>query len=298
MKYGAIFPQREIGTDPIAIRDFAQAVEGAGFDYLIVFDHVTGAHPDRFVGRDTGFPSPPYLYDSQFHEPFTLFAYLAGVTRRIHLTTSILILPQRQTALVAKQATEVDLLSGGRLQLGVGVGWNFTEYEALNEDFHTRGARQEEQIVVLRKLWSEELVTFHGRWHHLDRVGIAPRPPRLIPIWIGGGFTEPILKRVARLADGWMPLLFPGQDAAAIFERLRHHLEEVGRDATAFGLQASVFTRAGREAEWLSDAQRLQSIGVTHLTLGDFTSRSTPVPMESLNRAIAARKLLAPALGG
>ncbi len=294
MNFGVTFPQREIGTDPSAIRDFAQAAEGAGFDYMVAYDHVTGAHADRFIGRDVGFPSPPYLYDSQFHEPFTLFAFLAGVTKRIEFTTSILILPQRQTALVAKQAAEVDILSRGRLRLGVGVGWNFTEYEALNEDFHNRGLRQEEQITVLRKLWTEELVTFHGRWHHLDRVGIAPRPPRPIPIWIGGGFTEPLVKRAARFADGWMPLIFPGQDAAPIVDRLRHHLKQEGRDIASFGLQAGVSTQPGREAEWLSNAKRLQSLGATHLGLGDFARDSAP--FEALDRAIAARQLLKPAL--
>ncbi|OFV92416.1 MAG: hypothetical protein A3G76_09885 [Acidobacteria bacterium RIFCSPLOWO2_12_FULL_65_11] len=294
MKFGVTFPQREIGTDPVAIRDFVQAAEGAGFDYLVAYDHVTGAHPDRFIGRDVGFPSPPYLYDCQFHEPFTLFAYLAGLTTRIEFTTSILILPQRQTALVAKQAAEVDLLSGGRLRLGVGVGWNFTEYEALNQDFHTRGARQEEQIIVLRKLWAEELVSFHGRWHHFDRVGIAPRPTRPIPVWIGGGLTDPLMKRVARVADGWMPLLFPGQDAAEVFGRLRSHLEHQGRDIASFGLQAAVWTQPGREADWIGNAKRLQSLGVTHLGVGEFPARGTP--SEALARAIAAKQLLAPAL--
>jgi len=294
MKFGVTFPQREIGTDPAAIRDFAQTAEGAGFDYMVAYDHVTGAHPDRFIGRDVGFPSPPYLYDCEFHEPFTLFAFLAGATTRIEFTTSILILPQRQTALVAKQAAEVDLLSRGRLRLGVGVGWNFTEYEALNEDFGTRGLRQEEQIALLRRLWTEELVTFDGRWHSLDRVGIAPRPPRPIPIWIGAGFTEPLVKRVARFADGWMPLLVPGQDAAPIIERLRHHLAQEGRNPATFGLQLAVPTPPGREAEWLRDATRLKALGATHLGIGEFARGSTP--LEALRRAIAARELLKPAV--
>jgi len=294
MKFGVTFPQREIGSDPVAIRDFAQTAEGAGFDYLVAYDHVTGAHPDRFIGRDVGFSAPPYLYDSPFHEPFTLFAFLAGLTTGIEFTTSILILPQRQTALVAKQAAEVDLLSNRRLRLGVGVGWNFTEYEALSEDFHTRGLRQEEQITVLRKLWADELVTFHGRWHHLERVGIAPRPQRPIPIWIGGGWTEPLLKRVARFADGWMPLLAPGQDAAPIIDRLRYHLAQEGRDLASFGLQAGVSTSPGREADWLRDAKRLQSLGVTHLGIGDAGRGTTP--LEALRRAMTAKQLLEPAL--
>jgi probable F420-dependent oxidoreductase len=145
---------------------------------------------------------PPYLYDDQFHEPFVLFSYLAGLTTRLQFATGILILPQRQTALVAKEAAELDLISGGRFRLGVGIGWNFTEYEALNEDFHTRGRRQEEQIVIIRKLWTEPLVSFEGRWHKLDRVAISPRPQRPIPIWIGSGTSDQLIRRVARLADG------------------------------------------------------------------------------------------------
>jgi probable F420-dependent oxidoreductase len=237
-----------------------------------------------------GFASPPYLYDSQFHEPFTLFAFLAGVTKRIELTTSILILPQRQTALVAKQAAEVDLLSGQRLRLGVGVGWNFTEYEALDEDFHTRGARQEEQITLLRKLWTEELVTFRGRWHTLDRVGIAPRPARPIPIWIGGGFTEPLLRRVARFGDGWMPMLPPGQETSRIIDRLRYHLDQEGRDVASFGLQANVSTERGSETDWLNEAKHLQSLGVTHLSIGRIVRDCAP--MDALKRAIAAKELI------
>jgi probable F420-dependent oxidoreductase len=294
MKFGITFPQTEIGPDPVAVRDFAQAAEGAGFDYLAAFDHVLGAHPDCFIGHDLGFPSPPYLYHNQFHEPFTLFAYLAGLTKRIELTTSVVILPQRQTALVAKQAAEVDLLSGQRLRLGVGIGWNHTEYEALNEDFHTRGAREEEQITVLRKLWTEELVTFHGRFHTLDRVGINPRPQRLIPIWMGGGFADRIMHRVARCADGWMPMLTPGQDATGIIARLRSHLSQEGRDPASFALQAIVRIERGIEADWLKQAEQFHALGVTHLSMGGIL-RDCP-PMAALDRAIAAKKSIEAAI--
>jgi probable F420-dependent oxidoreductase len=294
VKFGVTFPQTEIGTDPVAIREFAQAAEGAGFDYLVTYDHILGGHPDRFAGKDVGFPSPPYLYRDRFHEPFTLFAYLAAVTKRIELTTGIVILPQRQTALVAKQAAEVDLLSGQRLRLGVGIGWNFTEYEALNEDFHTRGARQEEQITVIRKLWAEELVTFEGRWHKLDRVGINPRPARRIPIWIGGGFKEPLLRRVARFADGWMPLLMPGQDAGPVIERLRYHLSQEGRDIASFGLQANVNTARGSETDWVNQAKQLRSLGVTHLGMGAIVRDCAP--MAALSRAITAKDLIKSAI--
>src|SRR5262245_54134555 len=239
MKLGINFPQNDIGSDPRAIRDFAQALEEAGFDYLSTFEHVSGAHPDRFVGIDTGFPAPPYVYHDEFHEPFTLFAYLAGLTRRLELVTSVLVLPQRQTVLVAKQAAEVELLSGGRLRLGVGVGWNYAEYESLNEDFQSRGRRVEEQIELLRRLWAEPLVTFKGRWHNLDRVGIAPRPTRQIPIWLGGGSSDRLLRRVARLADGWMPMLRLA-DAPEVLARLRDFMAEAGRDPTSLALQATL----------------------------------------------------------
>jgi probable F420-dependent oxidoreductase len=251
---------------------------------------VTGAHPDRFTDRHLGFATPPYLYDSQFHEPFTLFAYLSALTTRIEFATSILILPQRQTALVAKQAAEVDLLSGQRLRLGVGVGWNFTEYESLNEDFNTRGRRQEEQITVLRKLWTEELVTFKGRWHTFDRVGLAPRPPRPIPIWFGGGMSDSLMQRVARLGDGWMPLPAPGQDPAPMVARLREHLVREGRDVASFGVQMNLSIESGRDTEWVNGAGRLQAVGVTHLGVGGYVRGVKP--MDALHRAMAAMEAI------
>src|SRR5438552_8136013 len=167
MKIGVVFPQTEIGNDPVAIRDYAQAVEGMGYTHSLVFDHVLGANPDGPGGW-----KGPYTYRHAFHEPFVLFGFLACATTRTELVTGIVILPQRQTALVAKQAAAVDVLSGGRLRLGIGIGWNHVEYEALNEDFHTRGRRVSEQIAVMRKLWTEPVVNFKGSYHHLDRAGI------------------------------------------------------------------------------------------------------------------------------
>src|ERR1700730_11725459 len=171
MNIGVVLPQTEIGNDPGAIKAYAEAVEEMGFTHILVFDHVLGANPERPGGG-----KEPYTYRHAFHDPFVLFGFLAAATRRVGLATGILILPQRQTALVAKQAAAVDVLSGGRLRLGIGVGWNFTEYEALGEDFHTRGRRMSEQIAVLRKLWTEPEVTFKGRWHDIDRMGIRPMP--------------------------------------------------------------------------------------------------------------------------
>ena len=197
MRYGAIFPQTEIGIDPIAIRDYAQAVEDLGYDYLLAYDHVLGADPEGRGG------TWPYTYMSNFHEPLALFSYLAGLTERIELVSGVVILPQRQTALVAKQAAVVDILTGGRLILGVGSGWNYLEYESLGQDFHTRGRRLEEQVGLLRRLWSEPLVEFEGDFDRIPAVGINPRPGRQIPIWMGG--TAPVvLDRIGRIGDGWV----------------------------------------------------------------------------------------------
>src|ERR671919_1002952 len=190
VKVGAIFPQTEISTDLGAIRAFVEAVEAFGYDNIFIADHVLGADPRVHTHPSLG----RYSYKSVVHEPLTLMAYMAAITTRITLSTGILILPQRQTALVAKQAAEVDVLSGGRLRLGIGVGWNEVEYEALHQDFHTRGRRCEEQIEVLRTLWTQEVVSFEGRWHRITHAGINPLPlQRPIPIWLGaGGSTSPI----------------------------------------------------------------------------------------------------------
>ena len=295
MKLGTVFPHADIGTDPAAVRDFAQAVEAAGFDYLIAYDHVTGAHPDRFAGVTIpNFAAPPYVHDSPFHEIFTLFAFLAGVTRRLELVTSVLVLPQRQTALVAKQAAEVDLLSGGRLRLVVGVGWNFAEYASLGAEFGSRGRRLEEQLLVIRRLWTEPLVSFEGRFHLLDRVAIAPRPARALPIWIGGGVGDVLLRRLARLADGWMPLLPVGDDPEAAVGRLRAVLKEEGRDPGSFGLDARLRATGG-PADWVAGARRWQALGATHVCLNAVVKGTAP--MAQLDTAMRMKRVIGDALG-
>lgn len=291
MDIGIGFPHAAIGSDPILARDFAQAAEQEGFDYLSAFEHVAGATAERFVGIDTGFRAPPYLHDHPFHEPFTLFSYLAGLTSRTELATNVLVLPQRQTVLVAKQAAEVALLSDGRLRLGVGVGWNHAEYEALGADFHTRGRREAEQIELLRKLWSEPVVTFEGEWHTVDRVGIAPLPPRPIPIWIGGGTGEATLRRVARLADGWMPMLRP-DGAVELMSRMRRHLEEAGRDPASLPIQTG-FASSGGPGDWVSSAQALERVGVTHLTVMPGGADPAMTALQGLERASEIRRALA-----
>src|SRR5689334_16671667 len=233
MKIGVVLPQTEIGNDPGAIKAYAEAVEDMGFTHVLVFDHVLGANPERPGGW-----KGPYTYRHAFHEPFVLFGFLAAVTRRVELVTGVVILPQRQTALVAKQAAAVDVLSGGRLRLGVGVGWNAVEYQALGEDFGNRGARIEEQIALLRALWGEAAISFQGRWHTVEDAGINPLPAqRRIPIWIGGA-ADVVLRRVARIGDGWFPQMSPNDHARALMESLRGYIREAGREESAVGIEA------------------------------------------------------------
>ena len=202
MQLNALFPTRDIGSDPAKVRDWAQAAEGLGYSYIEVPDHVFGA-----TARDGW--TPVYNEKDPFHETFVILGFLAAVTKTIRLSSGVLISPQRQTGLIAKQAAEADLLSGGRLRLGIGVGWNHVEYEALGTDWKTRGARQAEQVDVLRRLWSEDLVSYNGRFHNLKDVNIVPPPiQRPIPIWFGGS-SDAVIKRAARLGDGWMPIMAP-----------------------------------------------------------------------------------------
>src|SRR5262249_52693595 len=290
MKLGIVFPQADIGTDPAVIRGFACAVEEAGFDYLLAYDHITGAHADRFAGATIpGFAGPPYVHDSPFHEALVLFSHLAGGTTRLGFVASVVVLPQRSTPLVAKQVAEIDLLSWWRWRLAVAVGWNFAEYESLNADFETRNRRLEEQIVVLRRLWTEPLVTFKGRWHTLDRIAITPRPARALPIWIGGGTSDHALRRVARLADGWMPLLQSTEDPDRAMVRLRALLVEAGRDPATFGLDARI-RGAGGPADWVATARRWRALGATHLCFSP--GRGIPAPRH-LETAIKMKRALA-----
>jgi probable F420-dependent oxidoreductase len=267
MQLGVVFPQVDIGTDPAVIRAFARAIEGAGFHHLLAFDHVLGADASRFDGPIGGFPSVPFTAEHPLHEVFTLFAYLAAITEDLQFFTSMLVLPQRQTALVAKQAAELDILSGGRFRLAVGVGWNDAEYEGMGADFHTRGARLDEQIEVLRQLWSKPLVTFEGRWHHLDRLGINPLPFRPVPLWVGSGPGEKSLRRVARVAEGWMSLLMPTEDLATAIRDVRRYTAEAGRDPAELAVEARIAVHQGDAASWSRRAEELRALGVTHLTL-------------------------------
>lgn len=265
MRIGVVFPQLEIGNEPAAIRDYAQAAESFGYDHLLVYDHVLGAN------REThDWLRGPYRHPDAFHEPFVLFGYLAGLTRRIELVTGILILPQRQTALVAKQAAEVDVLSGGRLRLGIGIGWNSVEYEALNEDFTNRGRRSEEQIEVMRALWTNDLVTIDARWHRIADAGINPLPvQRPIPVWFGG-YHERVLRRIGRMGDGWIIAgggNAPTSETTSAIDRVKRYTQDAGRDPSAMGFE-KVIGYAGLPLDQAAEtASDWEAAGVTHLSL-------------------------------
>ena len=258
-RLGVALPQSELAGDPGAMRAYAQAAEELGFDHLVTYDHVLGARPKD---GESG------IAKSLFHDPFVLLGFLAACTRRIELSVQVLILPQRQTALVAKQAASLDVLCNGRLRLGVGVGWNEIEFIGLNESFHNRGRRSAEQVTLMRALWAEPHVTFDGKWHTIPDAGINPLPPRRnIPVWFGG-HADVTLKRIAAIGDGWMPLVFPpGDRARDDIAKLRRYTEAAGREAGAVGIDAWVSMGNENPEQWREEFRDWCDLGVTHLTL-------------------------------
>jgi probable F420-dependent oxidoreductase len=295
-RFGAVFPQTEIGRDAGAVRAYAEAVQELGFDHVLAFDHVTGVdtavHTD-FVerARAGGARSArPYDVDSPFHEVMVLLGFLAGIST-LELVTSILVLPQRQTALVAKQVTEVDLLSGGRLRLGVGVGWNPIEYRSLGRPFAGRGDRLEEQIELLRMYWTERSLTFESEQEWAVGVGLAPRPARVIPVWIAGGERQRTLRRVGRLGDGWMPVSTAPRELADALETIREFAAEAGRDPAAIGVQGRIDgcgdADVGRVAELVAGWREL---GATHVAFNTMNSGLDSVDghIAALERALSA----------
>jgi probable F420-dependent oxidoreductase len=262
LKLGAVFPQTEIGADPGGVREYAQAVQELGFDHLMAYDHVLGADDARHPGL-----VGPYRAEHMFHEILVLFGYLAAIAPELELVSGVVIAPQRQTALLAKQAAEIDVLMGGRFRLGLGIGWNPVEYEALGEDFSNRGRRFEEQMELMRRLWTEPVIDFEGRWHKVTAAGLNPLPVQQpIPIWIGGS-AERALRRTARLAEGYFPQRPLEGGWAATLERMREWLEEAGRDWSTFGIEQRINVAAGTPDEWRRTADEWRELGATHLSL-------------------------------
>jgi len=289
VRVGAVFPQLEIGTEPDVIATYARTVEELGYDHLVIFDHVLGADSRRPGGW-----SGVYDHRSTFHEPFVLYGYLASITTRVKLATAIIVLPQRQTALVAKQAAELDILSRGRLILGVGIGWNQVEYEALGMDFTNRGKRIEEQVAVLRLLWTEEVVDFKGRWHRVDRAGLNPLPvQRPIPVWMGGGWdrqtrtvVEPVLRRIARIADGWFTHLPANEDGRAGMAAFRRVVQEVGRDPAKLPVEGRLLAARSGVEDWKKGVETFREIGMTGVELNTMGAgyRSIDEHLDALRR--------------
>jgi probable F420-dependent oxidoreductase len=285
LRVGVVFPQTEIGGDRGAVRAYAEAVSELGYSHILAYDHIVGADPAVHEGW-----RGPYDIESTFHEPLVLFGYLAALTT-LELVSGIVILPQRQTVLVAKQAAEVDLLSGGRFRLGVGLGWNPIEYEALGQDFSNRGARIGEQVELMRRLWSEPSVTFSGRYERVTGAGIAPRPiQRPIPVWFGAA-SDPALRRAGRLADGWFPLVGLGPELETSLEVLRRAATEAGRDPAGIGIEGRINVRVGDPERASAEGRAWHELGATHISINTMRAGLT-----SVEGHIAALAETAPAI--
>ncbi len=261
MRIGVVFPQTELGGDAGAVRAYGERVEELGYTHVLTYDHVVGADPEVYNGWNG-----PYDIDTTFHEPLVMFGYLAAVTTSLEFVTGVIILPQRQAVLVAKQVAEVDLLSGGRLRLGVGVGWNAVEYEALGEDFTNRGKRSEEQVELMRMLWTQHSVTYHGKYHHVTGAGLAPLPiQRPIPVWFGAQSPR-AYRRAGRLGDGWFPQMRPGPELDEARRIVLEAATEAGRDPASLGMDGRVGW--SRDSEKMAKALRSWvDAGATHVSI-------------------------------
>ena len=271
MEIGAVFPHNEIGTDPQAIKDYAQGVEELGVTHLLIYDHVLGADRDRPGGFEG-----PYDKDVAFHEPFTTFAFIAAVTKNLDMITTVMILPQRQTVLVAKQAAELAILSNNRFKLGIGVGWNAVEYTGLNENFKNRGKRQEEQVELMRLLWESEVLEYKGDYHHIDKASINPRPSKSVPIWFGGGAPQ-LIERCADLGDGWIPLMGPNEAARKTLAAIKEKRESKGLYWDNFGVQAQAQYAGGDAERWNKHAEKWRNLGASHLAIATHNAEPTNV---------------------
>jgi probable F420-dependent oxidoreductase len=282
MRVGVVFPQTEIGPDPAAIRTYARAVQDLGYDHILAYEHVVGADPEHYSGW-TG----PYNIQTQFHEVMVLFGYLAAITS-MELVNGILILPQRQTVLVAKQAAEVDILTGGKYRMGVGVGWNPVEYEALGQKFSLRGKRIEEQIELLRRLWTEPNVTHVGTFERITAAGLAPMPvQRPIPIWMGAD-SPPAFRRAGRMADGWFPQMRPGPDLVAAKRLVDDAAREAGRDPDKIGMEGRISYGPHGSDAVADEAFEWERVGATHVCINTMSA-----DLPSVDEHIAALRAVA-----
>jgi probable F420-dependent oxidoreductase len=265
MHVGVVLPQTEIGTDAASVRDYAQAAQDLGFEHIVTSDHVLGADPAGHPGW-----SRPQVHTTVVHEPFVLLGFISGIAPKLGLLTSVVILPQRQTALVAKQAAEVDVLSDGKLRLGVGIGWNPVEFEGLNENFKNRARRFEEQFDLMRKLWTEQSLSYNGEHHTITSAGISPLPiQRPIPLWVGAS-AEAAVKRATRIADGYLPLapIIGTSGFEETMEKVRGWLQEAGRDPASFGVEARLNATTGTPDDWRKTVEQWRGLGATHLSVG------------------------------
>lgn len=279
MKLGVIYPQNVIGGDPAIVRDFAQTAEELGYAHLVAYDHVLGINPAAYPHWQG-----PYTSADLFHDPFTLFSYMAGLTKRIEFSPQIVILPQRQAVLVAKQAASLDVLSGGRLRLGIGIGWNKVEYVGLGQNFHDRGQRSEEQIAVMRALWARPHVVFEGKHHIIPNAGINPLPARPPEIWIGGG-SDKTYDRIGRIGDGWLNLYVSPDNIGPALEKIRAGAETAGRDPTAIGLECWVSMGQGSAKEWRAEIETWRAHGATHIALNTIHNRGHLKAIEGTDAA-------------
>lgn len=285
MQIGVVLPQTELGGDVGAIRAYAAGAEELGFAHLLAYDHVVGADPAVHVGWNG-----PYDLSTTFHEPFVLFGFLAGITS-MELVSGIVILPQRQTVLVAKQAAEVDLLAEGRFRLGVGIGWNAVEYEALGQPFDQRGRRMSEQIPLLRRLWTEESVSHQGEFDTITGAGLAPMPvQRPIPVWIGGR-SDAAYRRMGRLADGWFPQVRPGPDLDHALGVIATAAEEAGRDPAAIGMEGRAQPDPDDPERVVRQVERWRAAGASHVSLDTMRTGQATVDGHLALLATAAESL-------
>ena len=270
MQIGVVFPQTELPTDVDSVRLFVEQVEGLGYRHILAYDHVLGADPAVHTNW-----SGPYDIDTTFHEPFVLYGFIAAISS-LELVTGIIVAPQRQTALLAKQAAEVDILSRGRLRLGMGIGWNAVEYEALGQDFTTRGQREEEQIELLRRLWTERSVTHHGRFDHVTGAGLSPAPvQRPIPIWLGG-HSPVAYRRIGRFADGWFPEMGLGDELNEARTLVSSAARQAGRDPSTLGMEGRLSWESNVD-ELVDYVERWRNAEATHLSINTMESQLTGV---------------------